>query len=119
MSLPSSGRMSNDLFGNLGLNSCRSRRSNRRKDEPSFNHEGLHHGFQKPVRHPEVRAEPDLVPFLGNGVSGHVPEDQDAVEEERLLAAAEVVDERESGDGVPSAELDIGGDDTSNGEIVL
>lgn len=119
MSLPSSGRMSNDSFGNLGLNSCRSRRSNRRKDESSFNHEGLHHGFQKPVRHPEVRAEPDLVPFLGNGLSGHVPEDQDAVEEEWLLATTEVVSNGESGDGVSAIEADIGCDDTCNGEIVL
>ena len=85
----------------------------------SFNHESLHHGFEKPVIHLDVCPDPDLVPFLGDGLSGQVLQDQDAVEEERLLAAAEVVDERESGDGVPATELDVGGDETCNGEIVL
>ena len=79
----------------------------------------FHHGLEKPVKHPDVSPDPDLVAFLGNGLSGQILQDQDAVEEERLLAAPEVVDERESGDGVPAAELDIGGDDTSNSEIVL
>ena len=85
----------------------------------SFDQDRFHHGLEKPVIHPDVSPDPDLVAFLGDGLSGQVLQDQDAVEEERLLAAAEVVDERESGDGVPAAELDFGGDDTSNGEIVL
>ena len=85
----------------------------------SFDLDRFHHGLEKPAIHPNVSPDPDLVAFLGNWLSGQVLQDQDAVEEERLLAAAEVVDERESGDGVPEAELDVGGDDTCNGEIVL
>lgn len=79
----------------------------------------FHNGLEKAVIHPEVCPDPDLVPFLGDGLSRQILQDQDAVEEERLLAASEVVDERESGDGVPATELDVGGDETCNGEIVL
>ena len=85
----------------------------------SFDLDRFHHGLEKPVIHPDVSPDPDLVPFLGDGLSGQVLQDQDAVEEERLLVAAEIVHEAEPGDGVSAAHLDIGCDDTCNGEVVL
>ena len=101
------------------MNSCRPGKPNEKPKKSSFNHELFHDGLEMTVIHLDVCPDPDLVPFLGNGLSGEILQDQDAVEEERILSAAEVVDEAEPGDGVPAIEPDIGCDDTCNSEIVL
>ena len=85
----------------------------------SFNHESLHHGFEKPVIHLDVCPDPDLIPLLGNHLSREILQNHDAFEEERILSASEVVDDGELGDSVSAIETIVSHDCTCNGEIVL